>query len=462
MRRLQRLALLGLFAVMTVGMQPAVAQLPEKVEDGEELPSLAPLVDKVAPSVVNIYTKGTVSMDNHPLMQNPFFRRFFEEREMPERQTQSLGSGVIVDAEEGYVLTNHHVISQADQITAALNDGREFEAEVIGSDPETDIAVIQIPSEDLQEVALGNSDNLNPGDFVLAMGNPFGLDHTVTSGIVSGKGRSLGGRISDTRIQDFIQTDASINPGNSGGALVNLRGELVGVNTAILSRSGGNIGIGFAVPVNMAETVMNQLIEYGEVRRGMLGVRVQDLTRDIAQAMDMDNTSGALIAQVAPGSAADEAGLKQGDVVIAVNGETINDASGLAKNIGLREIGEEVTLKIVRDGKTMTLDAEVGEPPDSMASDGSAGGPGNELLEGIKLTNLDQRSELHGEVKGVLVAGVEQNAPASRYLQEGDVITSVNRQPVSNMEAFRQAASGAEKLLLHVRRGDSGLFVLIQ
>lgn len=462
MRRLQRLALAGLFAIVTVGMQPAVAQLPEKVEKGGELPSLAPLVEDVAPSVVNIYTKGTVSMDNHPLMQNPFFRRFFEEREMPERQTQSLGSGVIVDADKGYVLTNHHVISKADQITAALNDGREFEAEVIGSDPETDIAVIKIPAKDLKEVELGNSDKLKPGDFVLAMGNPFGLDHTVTSGIVSGKGRSLGGQISNTRIQDFIQTDASINPGNSGGALVNLRGELVGVNTAILSRSGGNIGIGFAVPVNMAETVMTQLIKYGEVRRGMLGVRVQDLTSDIAEAMDMDNTSGALIAQVAPDSAAEEAGLKQGDVVVAVNGESIEDASGLAKNIGLREIGEEVTLKIVRNGKTMKLEAEVGEPPDSMASGGGGSGAGNELLEGIQLTNLDRRSDLYGEVEGVLVAGVASNAPAARYLQEGDVITSVNRQPVSNMEEFRKAASGADKLLLHVRRGDSGLFVLIQ
>jgi Do/DeqQ family serine protease len=461
MKRVKTLALTGLLAVLTVGMQPAVAQLPDKA-NGEELPSLAPLVDEVAPSVVNIYTEGTVSMDDHPLMQNPFFRRFFEDRGMPERQTQSLGSGVIVDADEGYILTNHHVVSQADQITAALQDGRELDATLVGSDPETDIAVLKVNAKNLTQVEMGDSDELRPGDFVVAMGNPFGLDHTVTSGIVSGKGRSLGGRVSQTRIQDFIQTDASINPGNSGGPLVNLRGELVGVNTAILSRSGGNIGIGFAVPVNMAETVMNQLIKYGEVRRGMLGVRVQDLTNDIAEAMNLDNTSGALIAQVAPDSAASEAGLKEGDVVVAVNGEKIEDASGLAKNIGLREIGEAVTLKIIRNGKTKTVEAEVGEPPDSMASGSTSGSGGNELLEGIQLANLDKSSELYGEVEGVVVASVASDAPASRYLQEGDVITSVNRQSVSDLEQFREAASGADKLLLHVRRGDSGLFVLIQ
>ncbi len=460
-KRVTTLALSGLIAALTVGMQPAAAQLPNKA-NGEEVPSLAPLVDEIAPSVVNIYTEGTVSMEDHPLMQNPFFRRFFEDRNMPERQTQSLGSGVIVNADKGYILTNHHVVSKADQITAALQDGRELDAKVVGSDPETDIAVLQVDAEGLKEVSVGDSDELKPGDFVVAMGNPFGLDHTVTSGIVSGKGRSLGGRVSQTRIQDFIQTDASINPGNSGGPLINLRGELVGINTAILSRSGGNIGIGFAVPVNMAETVMKQLIEYGEVQRGMLGVRVQDLTNDIAQAMDIDDASGALIAQVAPDSAAAEAGLQEGDVVVAVNGERIDDASGLAKNIGLREIGETVTLKIVRNGQTMTVEADVGERPDSMASGGASGSGGNELLDGIKLANLDEGSELYGQVKGVMVAAVSSEAPAARYLQEGDVITSVNRQPVGSLEEFRAAASGSDKLLLHLRRGDSGLFVLIQ
>jgi len=461
MKRVVTLALTGLLAFGTVGMQSAAAQLPSKA-NGEELPSLAPLVEEVSPAVVNIYTKGTISMENHPLMQNPFFRRFFKDRGMPKRQTQSLGSGVIVDAEEGYVLTNHHVVSKADRITAALHDGRELEAEVVGSDSETDIAVLKVDADNLEEVKLGDSDTLQTGDFVVAMGNPFGLDHTVTSGIVSGKGRSLGGKIANTRIQDFIQTDASINPGNSGGALINLNGKLVGINTAILSRSGGNIGIGFAVPINMAEKIMDQLIEYGEVRRGMLGIRVQDLSSDMAEAMGLEDSQGALIAQVAPDSAAAEAGLKEGDVVVTVDGEPVEDASGLAKNIGLRKIGDEVTLKIVRDGETMTLDAQVGKRPDSMADGGSASSAGNELLEGVKLANLDERSELDGEAKGVLVAGVKSGAPAARYLQKGDVITSVNRQKVANLAELREAASGAEKLLLRIRRGDSALFVLIQ
>ena len=253
----------------------ATAQI---VDENGNTPSLAPLVESVSPAVVNIATSGTVEAESNPLLNDPFFRRFFDVPEQPrQREVQSLGSGVVVNAEQGYVLTNHHVIAQADEITVAFNDGRELSAEIVGSDPETDIAVLQVDAEDLSALPMADSEALRVGDYTMAIGNPFGLDHTVTTGVVSGLDRTLPGN-NGARLQSFIQTDASINPGNSGGALVNLRGELVGINTAILSRGGGNIGIGFAVPINMARQVMDQIIEYGEVRRGILGVRVQDLT----------------------------------------------------------------------------------------------------------------------------------------------------------------------------------------
>ncbi|MDZ7811433.1 MAG: Do family serine endopeptidase [Arhodomonas sp.] len=373
-------AIVMLIALAVPGFGGTMAAMPD-TGNGEGSPSLAPLVQDVSPAVVNIATRGKVEMDQHPLMQHPFFRRFFDEEQMPEqRRVQSLGSGVIVNAEEGYIITNHHVIARADQIKVGLNDGREFKAEVIGSDPATDIAVIQIDADNLTAVQMGDSSELQTGDYVVAVGNPFGLEHTVTSGIVSGLGRSLQGRVSNVRIQDFIQTDASINPGNSGGALVNLDGELVGINSAILSRSGGNIGIGFAVPVNMASTVMEQLIEYGEVRRGMLGVRVQDVTPEIARAMEMEGTQGALIAQVNPGSAAAKAGLKPGDVVTAVNGKAISSASELAKVIGLTELGTEVKLTVIRDGKEQTLTAKITEA--QQRQDGAGAGRRAAVLEG--------------------------------------------------------------------------------
>ncbi|MBA1147123.1 DegQ family serine endoprotease [Ectothiorhodospiraceae bacterium WFHF3C12] len=438
----------------------ATAALPDAAvgEDGN-VPSLAPLVERVSPAVVNIATKGTVEMEQHPLMQHPFFRKFFDAPEQPrERQVQSLGSGVIIDAEEGYIVTNHHVIAKADEIRVGLNDDREFDAEVIGSDPETDLAVIRIDADNLSSVEIGDSDTLRAGDYVVALGNPFGLEHTVTSGIVSGKGRSLSGRMSEVRIQDFIQTDASINPGNSGGALVNLHGELVGINTAILSRSGGNIGIGFAVPVNMATTVVDQLIEHGEVRRGLLGVRVQDLTSEIAEAMELEAKDGALIAQVTPDSAADKAGLREGDVVVTANGEPVEDGSELAKIVGLMQIGDTVELEIIRDGERKTVTATVAES-DARTVSGSGviqQGP----VQGAKISQLDERSPLHGKVEGVLVVGVKSNSPAAQYLQPGDVITSVNRQPVDSPTTFQQAAEGHDRLLLHIRRGNAALFVV--
>ena len=422
------------------------------------VPSLAPLVEEVSPAVVNIATSGTVETQSNPLLNDPFFRRFFDVPEQPrQRQVQSLGSGVVVDADAGYILTNHHVIANADQIQITFDDGRELDAEIVGSDPETDIAVLRADAEGLSALPLGNSDELRVGDYTMAIGNPFGLEHTVTTGVVSGLERTLPGN-GGARLQSFIQTDASINPGNSGGALINLRGELVGINTAILSRGGGNIGIGFAVPVNMARQVMDQIIEYGEVQRGVLGVRVQDLTPEMAEAFDIERPNGALVAQVTPNSPAAEAGLEAGDVIVEVNGTPVSDANAMANAIGLLRIGDEVNLVYVRDGSKRTTTATVADPATGQVSADSMH-PG---LAGATFSEVDERSPLFGEVRGVLVAEVQPGSPASEYLRPGDVITSVNRQDVGSMAEFRERVEGADQLLLNVRRGGGAFFVVIR
>ena len=284
---------ISLTALLIVWFQAATAALPLMV-DSDGRPTLAPMLKQVTPAVVNISTKSLIKMQQNPLFNDPFFRRFFDVPEMPkERESQALGSGVIVDAKKGYILTNNHVIAKADEITVTLNDHRQFEAKVVGTDPDADLAVISIKAERLSELAMADSDTLEVGDFVVAIGNPFGLEQTVTSGIVSALGRS---GLGIEGYENFIQTDASINPGNSGGALVDLDGKLVGVNTAIVGPSGGNVGIGFAIPSNMAQSIMNQLIEFGEVRRGQMGVMIQDVTPDLAKAFGIDRQSGAVIA----------------------------------------------------------------------------------------------------------------------------------------------------------------------
>jgi serine protease Do/serine protease DegQ len=324
----------------------------------QPLPSLAPMLEAVTPAVVNISTEGRIVMRRNPLLNDPFFRRFFDIPEQPrERRTQNLGSGVIVDAEQGYVITNHHVIKRADTITVTLRDGRQLKANVIGSDPETDVAVVRIAARNLTPLSLADSGQLRVGDYVVAIGNPFGLGQTVTSGIVSALGRNT---LGIHGYEDFIQTDASINPGNSGGALVNLRGELVGINTAIFAPTGGNVGIGFAIPSNMVKQLMEQLVEYGEVRRGRLGVSVQDLTPALARAFGIQNDRGAVIAQISPNSAAQRAGLQTGDVVLAVDGKAIRNANQLRNAIGLLTVGEQVTLTILRDGKTRNIKVRIG------------------------------------------------------------------------------------------------------
>jgi serine protease DegQ len=321
--------------------------------------TMAPLLERVTPGVVNIAVRSRVQVQTNPLFDDPFFRRFFDLPELPqERDVLSAGSGVIVDAARGYVLTNHHVIADAQEIRVTLKDRRTYPARLIGDDPETDIALLEIDAPDLSAVALGDSERLEVGDLVIAIGNPFGLGQTVTSGIISALGRA---GLGIEGYEDFIQTDASINPGNSGGALVNSNGELVGINTAILGPAGGNIGIGFAVPVNMARAVMVQLIEHGEVRRGQLGVVIQDLTPDLAAAMDLDLRGGAVVTRVEPRSPAERAGLRQGDVIVEVNGLPIDDAANLRNMIGLLPLGAQLAIVVYRDGRRRALDARVEE-----------------------------------------------------------------------------------------------------
>jgi Do/DeqQ family serine protease len=330
------------------------AAIPEV--NGSPLQSVAPVVSRITPGVVGISVRGRVREEN-PLLQDPMFRRFFNLREGPiERETQAMGSGVIVDAAQGYVLTNAHVVENANSIEVTTKDNHLLKAKLIGRDPDTDIAVLQVPGSNLTAVPLGDSSRLQVGDFVLAVGNPFGLGQTVTSGIVSALGRS---GLGIEGYEDFIQTDASINPGNSGGALVDLQGRLIGINTAILAPGGGNIGIGFAVPINMARQVMEQLIRYGEVKRGRIGVRIQDLTPDIAQALGTSHAQGAVIAGVERGSPAEAAGLRRNDLVLAVNGAPVHSAAELRNRVGLTRIGDEIELTVWRSGGERTLTVRI-------------------------------------------------------------------------------------------------------
>ncbi len=455
--KLLRILLAGLTLQIVTLIPLAQAGLPFIDSQDKELPTLAPMLEKSLPAVVNIATSGKVRVRQNPLMDDPFFRRFFDVPNQPrERKTESLGSGVIVDAKKGYILTNNHVIDKADEIDVTLNDGRSFKATLIGTDPETDIAVIQIKADELTALKISDSDKLRVGDFAVAIGNPFGLSSTVTSGIVSALGRN---GLGIEGYEDFIQTDASINPGNSGGALVNLRGDLIGINTAIFSRSGGNIGIGFAIPINMASDVMQQLVKHGEVKRGRIGAQAQDITPDLAQAFDLPTgAGGAVITQVNPGSAADKAGLKAGDIVLEINGKQVEHASDLRNFIGLLRVGKQVNMKVMRDGKTQELVAVV-QIPDSDGKQGKALHP---KLAGAQFGNIKEGSRLYGRIEGVLVVKIERDSPAAHAgLRKGDIIISANRINIKNLKDLKQATKGAKKLLLNIRRGNGALFLYL-
>jgi Do/DeqQ family serine protease len=443
-------------ALLAVAMGGSALAAPPAL-DATPMPSLAPMVKRVSPAVVNIATRGTIKeqQGHNPLLDDPFFRRFFDappDSKPRERQFQSAGSGVIVDAKNGYIITNHHVVENASEITITLLDNRTFSAKVIGSDEGADVAVLQAKQPNLISMPLGDSTKLEVGDYVVAIGNPFGLQHTVTAGIVSALGRS-GISPESGGYEDFIQTDASINPGNSGGALVNLRGELVGINSAILSRSGGNIGIGFAIPVNMVKGVMDQLIKYGQVKRGVLGVQLYSVTPDIAKEFGLSETTGALVAGVAQGSAAERAGIKTGDIITSLNGVTMKSSGELRNAIGMLHVGDKVELGLLRDGKPRKVTASIAERSD-LETAGAA--DINRGLEGAEFVDA-------ADAGGVLIRTVQEGSAAAQAgLRANDVIVGVGRTPVTGMKSFREAAKGASVLLLRVRRGSDTLLLPIR
>ena len=432
-------------------------------------PSLAPLLKRVTPAVVNISVTATSQSADNPLVLDPFLRRFFDLPAQPSRplQKQAVGSGVIVDAAKGYVLTNHHVVENAQEISVTLTDGRTAKADLVGSDQGTDVALLKVNAKELTAIELANSDQLQVGDYVVAIGDPFGLGQTVTSGIVSALGRS---GLDVEGYEDFIQTDASINPGNSGGALVDLDGKLVGINTAILAPSGGNVGIGFAVPANMANQAMRQLIDYGEVRRGRLGVAVQSLTPDLAEALSLDAKEGVVVNGVERGSPAERAGIKKGDVIVAFRGEPIKSAQDLRNRIGLAAVGTEAPLTVLRDGRRRDLTASIDALPSVKGSVSKAAVAGTtsppaviDALQGADFRDVPRDAD-HGDAKGAMVTRLEPGSAADRAgLHPGDIVTAVNRTSVgSAAELTKVLRQEQGRIALNVQRGDAQTYLLVR
>ncbi len=447
----RRLLLAFTSALFSAG---AFAAMPPAV-DGQALPSLAPMLERVTPTVVNIASRTHVAVRN-PYFDDPIFRRFFGVPNAPREQVQqSLGSGVIVDAAKGYVLTNNHVVAGADDIEVTLSTGRTVKARVLGTDPDTDLAVLQIPGENLRALPIADSSRLRVGDFVVAIGEPFGLGQTVTSGIVSALGRTgLGG----AGYQNFIQTDASINPGNSGGPLVNLRGELVGINSMIYSPSGGNVGIGFAIPSNLALDVMRQLVSIGHVQRGVIGVDAQDVTPQIARALGLEEALGAVVTRVRSKSPAEAAGLQPGDVIVAIDGKRVASVSDLRNIEGLSAPNTSVAVGLERDGKRLVIDTEL-KPAPIRRVDGGALDP---RLRGVELSDLDENLRDRG-LGGVVVSRISAGSQAQRSgLRKGDVIVAVNRRDLRDTDDFqRLAGAGSRQLLLTLLRGQELYYLLL-
>lgn len=435
------------------------------LDDQRGVLTMAPLLEKVTPAVVSISTEGTQRRTTDNPQMEEFFERFFGESPQSSRRSGSIGSGVIVDATNGYIMTNNHVVKDADEITVTLKDKREFSAELVGGDPRTDIAILQIEANGLREMRLAPFNQTKVGDYVIAIGNAFGLAETVTTGIVSGLGRSLN---ASDQLQDMIQTDASINPGNSGGALINSKGELIGINTMILSRSGGNNGIGFAVPVRMAKSVMDQLVSTGEVQRGRIGVSIRDIDPALKEALGLSTLNGALVNDVNADSPAEKAGLESGDIIIGFNGDEINNANDIRNAVGLVTPGTRSDLSYLRDGRRRTTrimveaftDNESGENKkliDTKASE-------KETFSGAELANIPSDMELQDGNDGVLVTRVEGGSKAQRAgLLRGDIIRAVGRKPVSSLDEFQKAVEDRTgPIALTVERNGTNLFLAIR
>ena len=416
----------------------------------QQQPSLAPMLEKVLPSVVSINVEGTAKMQSNMPEE---FRRFFGYPDSQSRSFSGLGSGVIIDAEKGYIVTNNHVIDNADKITVSLNDGHEYQAKLIGRDPQSDIALLKVDDASrLTAIKIADSDKTRVGDYVVAIGNPFGIGQTVTSGIISALARS---GLNMNGFENFIQTDASINQGNSGGALVNLNGELVGINTAIIAPSGGNVGIGFAIPSNMVKSLTSQLIEYGEVKRGVLGIKGNELTSDIAKAFDLEVQKGAFVSEVIADSAAQEAGIKSGDIIISMDGKPVESFAELRAKIATTGAGRTVKLGIIRDGKEISVEVKLKNSDESTTQAKSL----HPALDGATLAN----GEVKGQ-KGVLIESIAKNSPASRLsLQEGDLITGVNKARVNSISDLRTIIdSNPSAIALNIVRGDSRLYLILR
>ncbi len=450
---LHLLSALALSLSMALSVAPAQAALPLSV-NGQDMPSLAPVVEQVTPAVVNILVSGKkVTRQEIPEQFRFFFGPDMPDAQVQEQPFQALGSGVIIDAAKGYVITNHHVIDGADEIKVTLKDGRELKAKKIGEDQQSDIAVLQIKADNLTEIKLANSEQLRVGDFAIAIGNPFGLGQTVTSGIISALGRS---GLNIENIENFIQTDAAINSGNSGGALVNLNGELIGINTAILGPNGGNIGIGFAIPSNMVRDLSEQILKYGEVRRGVLGIMGGELTSDLAKAFGTDKQQGAFVNQVMANSAADVAGIKPGDIIVKLNGKAVRSFGELRANIATMGAGKTVTLGVIRDGKEQDVQVTL-KQADLSETKASVLHP---ALEGATLGN----SEPGASVTGVVITQLEQRSAAAQAgLQKGDVIIGVNRTRINNLQELRTAMKNRGEIqALNIRRGNATLYLVLR
>ncbi|WP_035339457.1 MULTISPECIES: serine endoprotease DegQ [unclassified Dickeya] len=435
-------------------LPPANAALPAVVE-GQALPSLAPMLEKVLPAVVSVHVEGTqVQRQRIPEEFKFFFGPNTPSEKQNSRPFEGLGSGVIINAEKGYVLTNNHVVNNADKIQVQLNDGREYDAKLIGRDEQTDIALLQLTdAKNLTEIKMADSDQLRVGDFAVAVGNPFGLGQTATSGIISALGRS---GLNLEGLENFIQTDASINRGNSGGALVNLRGELIGINTAILAPSGGNVGIGFAIPSNMAQNLTQQLVEFGEVKRGLLGIKGSEMTSEIAKAFKVDAQRGAFVSEVIPKSAAAKAGIKAGDVLISLDGKSINSFAELRAKIGTTAPGKTVRIGLLRDGKQQEV-AVVLDNSSNVTTNADSLSP---ALQGATLNN----GQLKDGSKGVAIDNVTKDSAAAKIgLQKGDIIVGVNRERVENITQLRKLLEAKPSVLaLNVVRGDESIYLLLR